>query len=256
MMQGDRKRLLSAQVFFVAVLLCPQLKANSIYPDCVSGSLQSYMSSSDCVLGGSSGGVVVFGGFAFPAPLNPDGATVLDASQIELTPVPSGLGGSFDFSRDFSVPTGDTVTYDIDYFLLLDPASVLGGGSLALDPSGNVSVTESICADSFFGTDSGGATVCQANSPGGVVDSAPQSLSVNDSNPPYSLSAQIALNPAAYNFASVEIEIVLTGGVTGASSGGVVVTNTVDASSPEPVTSLLCLGGLIAIGLFRRRFIV
>lgn len=196
-------------------------------------------------------------GFAFPAPLSPVGATVLDASQIEVTPEPFGLGGSLDFFGSFSALAGDTITYDIDYFLLLDPGSILGGGSLFLDPSGNVSVTESICADSFFGTTSGGETMCEANTPEGVVDSAPQLLSVNDGNPPFSLSAGITLSPAAYNYASVEMAIVLTGGAAGAASGGVVVGDAVEPLSddppvPEPGTSLLCLGGLAAIGIFRR----
>jgi len=245
------KKLWSALVFFLAASLGPQLNAD--YPDCVAGSLESYINSSGCILGQGSGGEVVFSGFLFPAPLNPDGLTgLLDPTQIELTPVSSGLGGSFDFSGDFSVPAQDTVTYDIDYFLLLDPAPVLGGGSLTLDPSGNVSVTESICADSYFST----PTMCQYNMPtGGVVDSTPQSLSVDDSNPPYSLSASITLNPPAFDFASVETAIVLKGSTSaGASSGGVVVTDDVSAT-PEPVTSLLCLGGLMAIGIFRRRFI-
>jgi hypothetical protein len=249
------KKLWSALVFFLAALLCPQLEAGPIYPDCVAGSLQSYIGSSGCVLGESDGAEVVFSGFAFPTPLNPDGAPVLDASQIEVTPVASGLSGSFDFSGDFSAPAGDTVTYDIDYFLLLDPPPILGGGSLFLDPTGDVSVTESICADSFFGTDASGDTVCESNTPSGAVDSIPQSLNVNNSNPPESLSASIVLDPAAYNFASIETEIVLTGGTSGASSGGVTAGDTVFAA-PEPVTSLLCLGGLTAIGIFRRRFIV
>jgi hypothetical protein len=245
------KTLVFALMFFMAASRCPQLDASPIYPDCVAGSLQSYINSSGCILGEGAGEEVVFSGFTFPTPLNPDGATVLDAPEIELTPVASGLGGSFDFSGDFSVPAGDTVTYNIDYLLLLDPAPILGGGSLFLDPTGDVSVAESICADSFFGTDGNGNTVCECNSPEGVVDSTPQSLSVNNSDPPYSLSASIELDLAAYNFASVETEIVLTGGVTGASSAGVVVADTVYAT-PEPVTSLLCLGGLTAIGIFRR----
>ena len=249
------KTFLSALLFFVAALAGPDLKASTIYPDCQAGTLQSYISSSGCILGEDASGAVVFSGFAFPAPVSTGGAAVLDASQIELTPQSSGLGGSFDFSGDFSVPAGDTVTYDIDYFLLLDPAPILGGGSLNLDPSGEVSVTESICADSYFGTDGNGNTVCQYNTPNGTVDSTPQTLSVDDTNPPYSLSASIELDPAAYNFASIETVIVLTGGESGASSGGVVVGDTVYAL-PEPVTSLLCLGGLIAIGVFRRRFMV
>jgi hypothetical protein len=224
------------------------------YPDCADGSLQDYIGST-CVLGGSSGGIVVFSGFVFPTPVITGSApaTALGASDIELTPEPSGLGGSFDFSGDFSVPAGDTITYDIDYFLLLDPGPILGGGSLALDPTGDVSVTESICADSFFGT-LGGNTVCEYNTPDGVVDSAPQVFTVA-SVPPYSLLDTFLLDPGAYNFAYVDTEIVLTGGETGATSGGVVVTDTVYAA-PEPMTSLLCLGGLMAIGIFRRRFIV
>jgi hypothetical protein len=252
--QGDMKRLWSVSVFFMAALLCPQLKAGPVYPTCVTGSLESYINSSGCVLAGAP--AVVYSGFNFPDPINPDGLTgLLDPTQITVTPEPSGLGGSFDFSGDFTVPALDMLTYGIDYFLLLDPAPVLGGGSLHLDPTGQVSVTESICADSFFGV-SNGATVCQTNTPNGVVDSAPQSLTVNNSNPPASLSAMLILNPAAYNFASVETAIVLTGGpTTGATSGGVTVGNTVVDEAPEPVTSLLCLGGLIAIGIFRRRFI-
>ena len=209
------KPLLLLPLVFVAAMPALRLEAASFYPDCAPGTLQNYINSSGCVLGGSTGGVVVFSGFAFPTPVNPDGAAVLGASDIELTPVSSGLGGSFDFSGDFSVPAGDTVTYDIDYFLLIDPGPILGGGALFLDPTGDVSVTESICADSFFGFDQYGMTVCQTNTPNGLVDSTPQSLTVDDTNPPASLFDLIYLDPAAFNFASVETEIVLTGGTTG-----------------------------------------
>jgi hypothetical protein len=242
------KKLWSALVFFPAILLCTQLEAAAVIPDCMAGSLESYLGSS-CVLGEADGASVVFTGFTF-ATLNPDGAPVLDASQIELTPVASGLSGSFDFSGAFFAPAGDTVTYDIDYLLTLDPAPILGGGSLFLDPTGDVSVTESICADSTFGTDDNGNPVCESNGPDGP-ESTPQSLSVDTNHP----SASIVLDPAAYNFANIENEIVLTGGTAGASSEGVVVGDSV-AELPEPVTSLLCLGGLTAIGVFRRRFIV
>jgi hypothetical protein len=249
------KTILSVLALSLCALLCPQLDASSFLPACVAGSLASYEASSGCVLGGGSGGVLVFSGFASSVD-NPDSVTVLDPSEIELTPEPSGLGGSFDFSGDFSVPAGDRVTYNIDYFLLIDPAPILGGGSLHLDPTGNVSFTESICADSSFGTDGNGHTVCVFNSQLGPVDSSPQSFSVDNSNPPFSLSKEFNLNPAAYNFATVQTAIVLTGGTSGASSGGVVVGDTVTTAAPEPVTSLLCLGGLIAIGIFRRRLIV
>jgi hypothetical protein len=246
------KKLWFALVFFPAVLLCPQLEAAAAIPDCMAGSLESYIGSS-CVLGEGDGASVIFSGFTF-ATVNPDGAPVLDASQIELTPVATGLSGSFDFSGEFSAPAGDTVTYDINYLITLDPAPILGGGSLFLDPTGDVSVTESICADSTFGTDDNGNTVCESNGPNSPA-STPQSLTVDNSNPPSSLMALIVLDPAAYNFANVDNAIVLTGGTAGASSGGVLIGDSV-AELPEPVTSLLCLGGLAAIGVFRRRFIV
>src|SRR5579863_2256579 len=246
------KALLSVSALFLCAQFCPQLVASSVLPACVTGSLLSYEESSGCVLGADSGGVLVFSEFASSVD-NPDHVTVLDPSEIELTPVSSGLGGSFDFSGDFSVPAGDTVTYNIDYFLLIDPGPFLGGGSLHLDPTGDVSLTESICADSSFGTDVHGNTICQANR---LPDSSPQSFSVDNSNPPLSLSTEFVLDPAAYDFASVETAIVLTGSATmGASSGGVVVGDSV-GTLPEPVTSLLCLGGLIAIGAFRRRLMI
>jgi hypothetical protein len=260
----------SSLLFFVAASLCPQLRAGPIYPDCATlhaptmanpgaDSLESYIQSSGCILGEVAGADVVFSGFTFSVANNPDGLNsstgLLDPTEITLTPVASGLSGSFDFSGNFSVPAGDTVTYDIDYILLLDPPPILGGGSLFLDPTGDVSVTQSICADSYFDTISPGDTVCQYNTPNGPVDSAPQSLTVDDSNPPYSLSASIVLNPGAYNFANIDTQIVLTGGTTGASSGGVTATDTVYAA-PEPMTALLCLGGLTVIGCFRRRFFV
>src|SRR5579863_2521526 len=104
------KPLLSALVVLTAAALTPRLEAGHIYPDCAPGTLQSYIESSGCILGGSTGGIVVFSGFAFPTPqVSPDGTVVkvLDPSQIELTPVSSGLGGSFDFDGDFFAPAGD-----------------------------------------------------------------------------------------------------------------------------------------------------
>jgi len=241
------KPLLSVPlVFLAAVSLCTQLEASSVLPPCAEGTLQDYENSSGCVLGGGTGGVLVFSGFAFSA-LNPDGAPVLNASQIELTPVPGGLGGSFDFSGDFSVPAGDTLTYDIDYFLLIDPGPILGGGSLFLDPTGDVTFSESICADAPFTTNSDGAPACAT--PNG--DTNPQVFTVG-SVPPLSLFETFALNPPAFTLAYVHTDLVLTGGALGASSAGVVETDSVSSAQPEPVSSFLCFGGLIAIGIFRR----
>ena len=45
------KIVLSALVVFLTAMTCPQLEAGSIYPDCEAGTLQSYISSSGCILG-------------------------------------------------------------------------------------------------------------------------------------------------------------------------------------------------------------
>lgn len=230
-----------------------QLKASSYLPACATDSLLDYENSSGCVLGGGNGGVLVFSGFAFSAS-NPDSAPVLDASEIQLTPDPSGLGGSFTFGTTggpgFSVPADDTIVYNIDYFFLIDPGPVVGGASLHGDPPpGNVVVTESICADSQFVS---GQYQCESNGPNGTTYSTPQSLSIG-TLPPYSLDAEIALNPPAYNFGNVQTVFTLTGGTTGSTLTSLTSSNNVYVV-PEPVTSLLCLGGLMAIGVFRRRF--
>jgi hypothetical protein len=239
---------------FTLAAMCPQLEASSLLPACATDSLLDYEDSSGCVLGGGEGGVLVFSGFAFSVS-NPNSAPVLDASEIELTPDPSGLGGSFTFGTTggpgFDVPASDTITYGLDYFFLIDPGPIVGGASLHGDPpTGNVVVTESICADSQFVS---GQYQCESNGPGGTTYSTPQSLSIG-TLPPYSLDAEISLNPPAYNFGNIQTVFTLTGGTTGSTLGSLTSGNTVYVV-PEPVTSLLCLGGLIAIGIFRRRLI-
>jgi hypothetical protein len=244
------KTLLASLVFFLAPCLIPQLEANSLLPPCVAGSLLSYQSSSGCVLGGGAGGVLIFSGFTFSVTnSDPGGNPVLDASQIELTPDPIGIGGGFIFSgfQNAPVVAGQNVTYNIDYFFLIDPGPVLTGDDLEMDPPfGNVVITQSICADSFFAS----PTDCESNGVQGVSDSAPQTLSVDDTNPPASFSAHLNLNPPVLNFANVETAFVLTGGTTGAGFDALTSTSTV-VSTPEPETALLGLMGLIAIGIFR-----
>src|SRR5580658_6410949 len=117
MMQGDMKTFLSALVFFVSALVCPQLKAGPVYPNCTAGTLQSYISNSGCILGDIGDAEVVFSGFDLAAAVGTGGAVALDATQIEVTPTPApgGVGGSFGFSPvsgDFTVGANQTVTYD------------------------------------------------------------------------------------------------------------------------------------------------
>jgi hypothetical protein len=244
------KPVLFALVLSVAAM-CPQLEAASVVPACVTASLLAYENTTACVLGGGEGGVLVFAGFGFSVD-NPDDAPVLNASEIELTPAPNGDGGSFTFSTTggpgFSVPAGDTIIYDISDYFVIDPGPIVGGASLHGDPpTGDVVVTESICADSKFVPNE---YECETSGPN-VTFSNPQSLSIG-TIPPFSLDASITLNPPAFVDGGIETVFDLTGGATGSTLDAL--TSGTDAYVlPEPVTSLLCLGGLIAIGIFRRR---
>jgi hypothetical protein len=245
MMQGDMKTLLSASMFFIVASLCLQLNASPIYPDCIAGSLASYeaggSNDSSCAIGGSSGGVEIIDGFQYSGPSG-------DGSLIQLTPNPVGLGGGFIYSGFPSAAAGQSLTFDIGYFYTIDAGPIGSGADLGMDPpTGNVSITESVCVDSFF--TEGGCTNRDT----------PQSLSVDNTNPPTSLTAQILFNPVATFGADVEIQVVETGcttpGCTSVSGfDNTTATQVIVPATPEPVASLLCLGGLIAIGIFRRRF--
>jgi hypothetical protein len=241
------KILLSAPVIFLTAVLTPQLEAISFYPGCASGSLASYeaggggSNSSTCALGGSS--VLLIDGFGYSGPSGDD-------SLIQVTPDPELLGGGFTFSGVPEATAGQTLTFDIIYFYTIDPGPVGSGAQLGMDPpTGNVSITESICVDSFFNAPFSG-TSCSNGDPS-------QSLSVNDTNPPTSWTSQIALDPPATADADVEIQIVETGcttqGCTTVSGFDSTSDNQeISPSTPEPLTSLLGLSGLLAIGLFRR----
>lgn len=235
-------RAFIAALALIAVFLIPRMEAAAIYPDCTSGSLLSYESGgindSTCAIGGSSGGVAIIDGFLYSGPVGDD-------SQIALTPDPAGLGGGFTYSNFPAAAAGQTLTFDITYFYTIDAGPIGSGANLGMDPpSGNVLITESICVDSFFNAPFDGTSCSNGDDP--------QSLSVNDNNPPFSWTSTIALDPVADFGADVEIEVVETGGTDGASFENTTSVQQITAA-PEPMTSLLSLGGLIAIGVFRRR---
>jgi len=236
------KTLPAALLFFLAASLCTRLDASPSFSDCVAGSLASYeaggSNSSSCAIGGSSGGVVIIDGFLYSGPTGDD-------SQIQLTPDPVGLGGGFTFSDVPVAGPGETLTFDISYDYLINGSAIGTGATLGLDPPvGNVSITESICVDSSFNASFNG-TACNNGDP-------VQSLNVNTTNPPASESAQLALNPEAMSSANVEIHIVETGGTDTSSGFDSTTSNNLMSSTPEPITILLTLAGLIAIGAFRR----
>jgi hypothetical protein len=232
------------------------LQANNLAPACGTNTLlfyEGYNADSQC-----SVGVLNFQGFIFDASGTGD-ATLLNASQIEVTPDPSGtLGGGFSFSAvdpstaPFAVGANQSATYFIDWFFVIDPGPQGMSANLDLDPPfGDVSITQSYCADGTLdGRDS-----CSPGFQTLGVSSPPCVDPVND---PSSCMATLIFSPAIMNFAEVTTTIMLTGSSTGGAgfdslSGAANVINTTsDSSTPEPVTVFLGLSGLVAIGVVRK----
>jgi len=245
------KRFFPYAAILAALASGGALQASNLADPCVTQSLQAYIALDG---GQCSVGILNFSDFTFTSS-GTGGATLLTASQIELSPAGDGdLGGGFTIApvgpATFSVALGQTATYVIDWFFLIDPGPRADGASLGMDPPfGDVTITQSYCNDSFFSTGPNGGTVCT----GRADPSSPQSLQVT-TIPPV-LTDSIFFDPAAQNFASVRTIITLNG--TNGPSGFDSLTGTasvIDPSTPEPVSSALAAGGLlVTLGLIRRR---
>lgn len=226
------------------------MEADSQAPTCGPASLLDYENSGSCELGRGNGGILVFSNFTFSA-TSSGSPTLLDASQITVTPDPEGLGGGFIFGGFTAAAVGarQTADYDIEYSYFIDAGPVSSGADIGMDPPfGNVSITESICADSIFAPDSP-TLACEI--PSDPFD--PQTFSINDTNPPASWTNHLDLKPIVMSFANIDDAISLTGGATGAGFDSLTATSTVVDPAPEPLTLLTTLGGLLVIGLLRRR---
>jgi hypothetical protein len=201
-----------------------------------------------CVLGESNGGILEFSGFSFSA-LDVTGTpTLLTDSQIEVTPDPVGEGGGFTFTATggpgFAVGIGQAASYEIDYsfFLLTDPFG--SGANIGMDPvTGNVGINETVCVDDNDTCPTFGVS---SLNPPSTVCTLPNLTAPCWEN---SLPLDILRN------ASISNAIDLNGSPnSGASFDDLTAIYTVtdSSSTPEPLTSVLGLGGLVAIGLFRR----
>jgi hypothetical protein len=245
------KGFFSYAAVLVGLVSASGLQASNLADPCLSQSLQQYQSldGAQC-----SVGILNFSDFTFSSS-GSGGATLLTAADILVTPSTNGdLGGGFSLSAispgAFAVAEGQTATYVIDWFFLIDPGPRSAGAELGMDPPfGDVTITQSYCVDSFFGTGANGGVDCV----GRAASMAPQTLTVT-TIPPH-LDDSIIFNPAALNFASVMTTITING--TAGPSGFDSTTGTavvVDSSTPEPVTSVLALGGLlVTLGVIRKR---
>jgi len=207
-------------------------------PNCASGTLASYVSSSTFPTGGCSIGILDYYTFSYHplsnAPL---------ASDITVGLSKTGTG--FSFSRTdgtaFTASAGTIVKFEIDYNILIDPAPIITGGDLGLDPpSGNVTITEYFCNDLQY-VFSG---FCFATIP---TASTPQTLQVGTQATGLPLKKSIVFNPPAFNFQDVGIVFTLDG-TNGTSTFDSLDNNTVVVAVPEPASAAVFVFGLLALG--------
>jgi len=197
-----------------------------------------------------------FSNFTFQA-MGTGSPTLLNASNILVTPVGDGaLGGGFTLSAidpaKFMVTTGQTATYFIDWFMVIDPGPFSSEADLGMDPPfGNVSITQAYCPDGVLD----GRSSCSTGF---------QSLSLSTLAPPCinpltgailpSCSTHLNFDPPIANFAFVETTIVLNGsaGPSGFDSltGSLKIVD--PNATPEPITFFLTGGGLLAAGIMRK----
>jgi hypothetical protein len=201
-----------------------------------------------CVIGPTSDGGLDISHFTYSGPQGAD-------QSIFLSPDNPGLGGGFTFSGFATQAPGTQQTYVIDYTYVIDPGPIGAGMSMTMDPpTGDVVITEDLCIDATF-TVSNGTTVCQGPN-GGIFNA--QTLSV-DTATVSNETGTTALNPAVAEFETANLQFTFV--VGGPDADGAISqfgtlqadTMVVDPSAaPEPLTSALSFGGLLAIGLFRR----
>lgn len=195
--------------------------------------------------GPCANGILNFSGFTFYSSGSPPG-DLAGNNQITLTPV-SDESGDIGFSiSGLSVQPDQTATYVIDWAFDIDAGPIASGASLGMDPpSGDVTITQDYCVDSYISAYSAGTPFCY-----GGDDSTPppvQSLSVTPTSP----NAEIIFDPAAYDFADVMTIITLVG--TDTEGAGYDTVSGTSAISPEPGTLLLIPIGLLMIRFVRRR---
>ncbi|HVW86882.1 MAG TPA: hypothetical protein VHB50_19485, partial [Bryobacteraceae bacterium] len=147
-------RFLSAAIFLSFTVSSSSVaRAESLAPPCGIANLLAYQQMD----GSCSVGILNFSGFGFSA--SGTGDALLDsASQILVTPATNGFNFSQVSHEPFTVDMGQTANYTINYNFVIDPAPVLDGAGMSLDPPfGNVTATQFYCNDGFFGESAAGA---------------------------------------------------------------------------------------------------
>jgi hypothetical protein len=202
------------------------LFAGSTIPVCLSDTVANYVTTTanPPATGGCAIGILDYYNLTYHpitnAPL---------ASNINVAP----LGAGFTFGPVSAAP-GQTVSFEIDYDIFIDPAPIITGDSLGLDVTGNITVTEFFCNDSQYI----GSGLCLGSHPA-------QSLTVGNGNG-LPNSATIAFAQPATTSQQVGIVFTLVGGTGGASFDGLNAASIV-TGIPEPSSFGSALIGLLAL---------
>jgi hypothetical protein len=115
---------------------------------CAMSSLASYISSPSCAVGPN----LTFEDFGFQV-ISSSGITLpINASQIMVTPDPSGKGLDFSSNSLFQLNAGQSINFLVTYEIVAPGLSQVGSslGSPVLTPSGSIGLDESLCLGSAF----------------------------------------------------------------------------------------------------------
>ena len=201
--------------------------AVSTLPSCSTASLANYISTTanPPATGGCAIGILDYYNMSYIP-----GSNAPAASTVSVTPSGSG----FSFGPVTAAP-GQTVQFEIDYDIFIDPAPVITGDDMGLDVTGSVQVTEYFCNDvSYVGNG-----LCLGSTPA-------LSLSVGTPDTGLPENASIVFAHPATVSQYVGIVFTLKGGAGGASFEGLD-TASVISGVPEPASAAGFLAGVLAL---------
>jgi hypothetical protein len=202
--------------------------ATSTLPSCSTASLQSYVgtTANPPATGGCAIGILDYFNVSYLPGSNAPAASAINVA-------PSGSGFSF---GPVTAAPGQTVQFEIDYDIFIDPAPIITGSDLGLDPpTGSVTVTEYFCNDvSYIGSG-----LCLGSQPA-------QSLTVGTPVTGFPESASITFAKPATTSQEVGIVFTLIGGTGGASFDGLD-TASIISGVPEPASVAGLLVGLLTL---------